>query len=296
MTGRMLFALPGNEALTASLASELNLEVGELEVRRFPDGESYVRYGSDVGNKTVVLVCTLDRPDDKFLPLLFSAAVARDHGATAMGLVSPYLAYMRQDQQFRPGEAVTSTYFARTLSSVFDWLITVDPHLHRRRGLEEIYSLRPILLHATPLVADWVRKEVKKPLLIGPDSESEQWVASVAEEAAAPHVVLQKIRRGDREVSVTVPDVDKWSDHTPVLVDDIISTARTMIETVQNLRQCGMRPPVCIGIHGIFAGKAFHDLMDAGTAKIITTNSVRHVTNEIDISDLLVNGLAQLVP
>lgn len=293
MTDRMLFALPGNESLADSLASKLDLGVGDLEVRRFPDGESYVRYGSDVRNRTVVLVCSLDRPDDKFLPLLFSAAAAREHGAKAVGLVSPYLAYMRQDKKFRPGEAVTSSYFARTISIHFDWLITVDPHLHRRHALEEIYSLRTILLHATPLVAAWVRQEIETPLLIGPDSESEQWVTAVANEAKAPHVILQKIRRGDRDVSVTVPDVDQWSDHTPVLVDDIISTARTMIETVRHLHSGGMRPPVCIGVHGIFAGEAFQDLKNAGVAKIITTNTVRHTTNEIDISDLVANGLNQ---
>jgi len=294
MTDRMLFALPGNETFADLLASKLDIEVGELDVRRFPDGEAYVRYGSTVRDRSVALVCSLDRPDDKFLPLLFSAAAARDHGATSVGLVCPYLAYMRQDKQFRRGEAVTSTYFARTISTVFDWLITVDPHLHRRNSLNEIYSVRTIMLHATPLVAAWVRKEIENPLLIGPDSESEQWVASVAEEAEAPYVILQKSRHGDRDVVVSVPAVDKWSDHTPVLVDDIISTARTMIETVRHLHGSGMRPPVCIGIHGIFAEKAFQDLMNAGAARIITTNSVRHATNEIDISDLVANSMPHL--
>ena len=140
-----------------------------------------------------MLVCTLDRPDDKFLPLVFAAAAARDLGAHGSALSAPYLAYMRQDRRFQPGEAVTSTYFAKLLSSQIDWLVTVDPHLHRRGSLAEIYSIPTQVMHAAPLISDWIRSEVKMPLLIGPDSESEQWVAAVARDAGAPHVVLQKI-------------------------------------------------------------------------------------------------------
>jgi ribose-phosphate pyrophosphokinase len=133
----------------------------------------------------------------------------------------------RQDRRFQPGEAVTSTYFAKILSSQIDWMVTVDPHLHRRSSLAEIYSIPTQVMHAAPLISDWIRNEVKKPLLIGPDSESEQWVAAVARDAVAPHLVLQKVRHGDRDVEISVPEVARWRDHIPVLVDDIVSTGRT---------------------------------------------------------------------
>ena len=73
------------------------------------------------------------------MPLALVAGTARDLGASSVGLVAPYLAYMRQDRMFRAGEGVTSVYFARLLADSFDWLVTVDPHLHRRRSLTEIY-------------------------------------------------------------------------------------------------------------------------------------------------------------
>jgi ribose-phosphate pyrophosphokinase len=233
----------------------------------------------------------LGRPDDKFLPLMFAAAAARELDAAKVGLVSPYLAYMRQDRRFQPGEAVTSTYFARLLSSQIDWLVTVDPHLHRRESLAEIYSIPTQVMHAAPLISDWIRAEVKRPLLIGPDSESEQWVAAVACNAGAPHVVLWKMRRGDRDVEVSVPDVARWRDHTPVLVDDIVSTGRTMIETIGHLKREGMQPPVCIGVHGIFAVEAFSDLMAAGAGRVVTTNTIPHMTNSIDVTALLAHGV-----
>ena len=291
MTPPLLIPLPGNDHLVDGLATALGADIGGVTIRRFPDGETYLRYEAPVSGRSLMLVCTLDRPDDKFLPLAFAAAAARDLGVTRVGLVCPYLAYMRQDRRFQPGEAVTSSYFAKLLSSQIDWLVTVDPHLHRRGSLAEIYSIPSQVMHAAPLISDWIHKEVKMPLLIGPDSESEQWVAAVARDAGAPHVVLQKVRHGDRDVEVSIPEVARWRDHTPVLVDDIVSTARTMIETIGHLKRERMRPPVCVAVHGIFAGNAFGDLMAAGAGKMITTSTVPHVTNAIDITALLVQGI-----
>jgi ribose-phosphate pyrophosphokinase len=295
LTRPLLIPLPGNDHLIDGLAKALDADVGATALRRFPDGETYLRYDSSVTGRRIVLLCTLDRPDDKFLPLMFAAAAARDLGATQVGLVSPYLAYMRQDRRFQAGEAVTSTYFAKLLSAEVDWLVSVDPHLHRRGTLAEIYNIPTKVMHAAPLISDWIRNEVKTPLLIGPDSESEQWVATVARDAGAPYVVLRKVRHGDRDVEVSIPEVARWRDHTPVLVDDILSTGRTMIETLCHLRRGRMQPPVCIAVHGIFADDALNELMAAGAGKIVTTNTVPHVTNAIDVTTLLVQGVCALI-
>ena len=140
MTRAIFIALPGNDAMAAALAARTGGAVAALETRAFPDGETYLRLHGDVGGKSVAIVCSLDRPDGKFLPLAFTAAMARDLGAGRVGLVAPYLAYMRQDRRFKSGEAVTSGSFARLLSSSVDWLVTVDPHLHRHASLDEIYD------------------------------------------------------------------------------------------------------------------------------------------------------------
>ena len=286
-----LVALAGNEALAERLATALGAPVARLEARRFPDQETYLRYASDLAGLSVALICTLDRPDEKFLPLVFAAAAARDLGAMRVGLVSPYLAYMRQDRRFQPGEAVTSQTFAKLLSPLFDWLVTVDPHLHRRAALNEIYQLETHTVHAAPLLSDWVRRNVERPLLIGPDSESEQWVASVARAAGAPHIVLEKVRRGDRDVAVVLPELAAWHDFTPVLIDDIVSTGRTMIETVSRLRRQGLPAPVCLAVHGVFSGGAEDEIMSSGAARLVTTNTVAHPTNRIDVTGLLAEAI-----
>lgn len=289
----LIFSLPGNETLAASLARELDAEPGAVEIRRFPDGESYVRILSQVSGRECLLVATLDRPDDKVLSLLFLASTARELGAVRLTLIAPYLAYMRQDRRFQPGESVTSACFARFLSGWIDGLVTVDPHLHRRSSLEEIYTIPCTTLHAAPLISRWIREEVGDPLIVGPDVESEQWVSEVASEAGSPWVVLKKERLGDRDVRISVPDLDRWLDRTPVLVDDIISTARTMIETVGHLVRAGLKAPVCVGVHAILAGSAYADLRAAGAGRIVSCNTIPHESNGIDVCPLLARALRE---
>ncbi len=279
----LILALPHNETLAQALAGVLGVDSAVVETRQFPDGESYVRLPVPTADCDVVLVCTLDRPDSKLLPLLFAAATARELGARRVGLVAPYLAYMRQDRRFHPGEAVTARGVARLLSDAVDWLITVDPHLHRIHDLSEVYTIPCTVIQAAPLIAAWVARNVPRAVLVGPDEESAQWVQAVAGLAEVPYLVLEKTRHGDRDVAVSPPVVEQWNGHVPVLVDDIVSTARTMSVTVRHLIAAGMRPPICIGVHAIFAGDAEEALRSAGAAQVITCDSVPHVTNCISL-------------
>ncbi len=279
----VMIAMPGNEPFADALAAEAGIERMPVTVRRFPDGESYVRAGPMVQGRRVSIACTLDRPDDKLVPLLLLAAAVREAGALSVSLVAPYLAYMRQDRRFQPGETISARHVASWISRHFDWLVTVDPHLHRIADLSQIYGASSRVVHAGHSVAAWLKAEVHDPLLIGPDEESAQWVSDVASRTNAPFVVLNKTRRGDHEVKVSVPDVERWRSHTPVLVDDIVSTARTMIAAVDHLRRAGMAPPVCVAVHAVFAQTAFEDLRKAGAGDIVSCNTIAHPTNRISI-------------
>lgn len=279
----LIFALHGHEALAAALVRELDGEAGALTLRRFPDGETYLRYDTPVAGRAVVLVCNLHDPDAKIPQLLFAAAAARELGAAQTGLVAPYLVYMRQDRKFRAGEALTSVTFAGLISSGFDWLVTVDPHLHRYHALSEIYRIPAQVVHAAPAIVQWIRDNITTPWLIGPDEESAQWVGAVARAADAPFAVLEKVRRGDRDVEISVPDAASRSGHTPVLVDDIISTGRTMAGTIAHLLRAGLPPPVCIGVHAVLAPRACEELLAAGARQIVTCNTVPHATNAVGL-------------
>lgn len=281
---RRLFALAATEGLAESLCRDFDLTPGALSRRQFPDGETYLRLMSAVDRQDVILLCTLDRPDPKLLPLLFAAAAARAQGARSVGLIAPYLSYMRQDRAFHPGEAITSATFARLLSDGIDWLITLDPHLHRYPSLDAIYSVPSFAATAAAPIAAWIRREVDNPVIIGPDEESRQWVARIAKLAGARSTVFRKTRRGDFDVSITADDVVARGGATPVIVDDIASSARTMIEAVQLLSRAGMPPQVCVAVHPIFAGDAYEKLLEAGPSRVVSTNTVPHPSNAIDIS------------
>jgi ribose-phosphate pyrophosphokinase len=289
----VVLSLPGNEALAARLGAGLGLEVSAIRLHRFPDGETRVRIAQLVSGKQVVLAATLDRPDAKLLPLLFTAATARDLGAASVGLVAPYLAYLRQDRRFEPGEGLSARYFARLLSGVVDWLVTVDPHLHRIAKLEELYSIPVEVVHTAPRLAAWVRAHIQHPMIIGPDAESAQWVSALAERTDAPHAVLSKRRLGPRTVDIRLPDLSACLGHHPVLVDDIISSGATMAEAIRLLKQAGWPPPACVAVHGVFADGSYQRLKNAGAAAIVTCNTITHPSNQIDVLDLAVAAVAR---
>lgn len=280
----VVISMPGNEALADQLTVALELERIAATVRHFPDGESHVRVDGAVQGRHALIVCTLDRPDAKLVPLFLLAHVLREGGAASVGLVAPYLPYMRQDRRFHSGETVSAVHMSGWIASHFDWLVTVDPHLHRITDLAEVYSIPTRLIHAAPDITAWIRANVRQPLLVGPDEESMQWVREVARGADAPFVVLTKERRGDRDVVVSVPEVERWLSHTPVLVDDIVSTARTMIETVVHLRRAGLAAPVCVAVHAIFAQSAFEDLRAAGADIIVSCDTIVHPSNRIALA------------
>jgi ribose-phosphate pyrophosphokinase len=289
----LFLVMPGNEATAAAIARHLGADIATPNTRTFPDGETYLRIDADLRGRSVAIVETLSHPDAKFLPLIFAAETVRDLGAGKVGLIAPYLAYMRQDRRFRPGEAVTSRSVARLISARFDWLVTVDPHLHRYRSLSEIYSIPALALHAAPLMADWIARHVDRPFLIGPDAESAQWVGDVAGRVGAPFTVLDKTRRGDRDVEVRLRDASQMTGRTPVLVDDIVASGQTMHKAVQLVRAISPKPPVCIAIHGIFADGS-DKLLEAEGARLVTANTVPHASNAMDVSAMLADAVAQI--
>ncbi len=299
----VVIAMPGGSAQAELLAHELACDLVVPEVRRFPDGELYVRIERSLAGHDAILVGSLyPDPAEQFLTAAFLAANARDRGAHAVGLVAPYLAFMRQDIEFKPGEGITSRYFARMVSSTVDWLVTVDPHLHRHSTLEGLYTIPTTIARSAPAIASWIQSEIKQPYLIGPDAESVQWVRAIAETCGAPFVILEKTRRGDRDVSIDLrnasallrapaepglassPPQGGINGHTPVLIDDIVSTGKTMIEATRQLRAAGIAAPLCVAIHAVFADNVLDELMTAGAAGIVSCDTIVHASNRICVA------------
>jgi ribose-phosphate pyrophosphokinase len=287
----VLIALPDGAEHARRLGARLGLDVVTPEIRQFPDGEIYVRIDRE-SLDDVAIVGNLVH--DNFLRIAFLAGTARDLGARRVGLVAPYLAYMRQDSRFHRGEGVTARYFGRLVSGAVDWMVTVDPHLHRYDSLTTVYSIPTTVVRAASPIADWVSAEVTQPVLIGPDAESVQWVSAVAERCGAPYLILEKTRRGDRDVTISAPD-HPWNGHTPVVIDDIVSTGKTMVEATRQLRAAGSAPPMCIAIHAVFADAVGDELVAAGASGIVTCDTITHASNRICIAEPLADAVRGLL-
>ncbi|MBY6204628.1 ribose-phosphate diphosphokinase [Halomonas denitrificans] len=287
--------MPGDEQRAERLAAELGVERIALEHRRFPDGECYLRIDAELDDLDVVLVASLDRPDPKLVPLLFAADLARDLGAGRVGLVAPYLAYMRQDRRFLPGEALTSVSFARRLSDAFDWLVTVDPHLHRYPTLDAVYSIPSEVVAAAPALADWIAGAIDRPLVIGPDEESEQWVRAVAEARGLAWRIMTKQRFGDHDVRITAPDLDGLVGHRPVLVDDILSSGATLADAARVLVAAGLPTPACAIVHGLFGDRARRTLAEAGIETLVCTDTVDAPESRIQLAAHIAPAVRRLL-
>ena len=289
----ILFSLQPHPLLK-SLTTDLMGTRGECDTRLFPDGESYLRIISDVENAPCIVIADLSQANSEYLPLIFLLETLRDLGARSVGLVAPYLGYMRQDCRFSDGEAVTSRIFARSLSQHIDWLVTVDPHLHRYRSLDEIYSVPSCVVQAAPALAHWL-KDRSNILLVGPDAESEQWLSNIAKRSGHSFVIGKKERFGDRCVEVTLPDLSRHQDKTAVIIDDVISSGQTILECIKSLQAKGFEKIQCAAVHGIFPNGVYSQLLDTRIESLITTNTIVHSSNAIDVTSLLIEPIRAFI-
>ncbi|GGH18422.1 ribose-phosphate pyrophosphokinase [Cribrihabitans marinus] len=290
----ILVTFPEMRPLAEDLAPAIGADLRELDWHRFPDGESLISLPGKLDGADVALLATLRDPDRLALPLRFAAATAREMGARRVGLIAPYLGYMRQDRRFEAGQAVSAPLFAQFLGQSFDWLVTVDPHLHRIARLDDVFPIPAMRAVSAPLLASWIETNLPDAVLLGPDSESQQWVAEVARLAGRPHEVLRKVRSGDRSVDVSVPESAALQSGTPVILDDIASSGTTMARAVERLLDAGTPAPVCLVIHAVFADGAHDAILSAGAARVVSTDTIPHSTNAIGIAGVLTDALRSL--
>ncbi len=273
------------------LAAALGLPYAEAAVHTFPDGERRLHLPTPLAAH-VIFCRSLNDPDHKLIELLLAAGSARDNGARRLTLVTPYLAYMRQDIAFHPGEAVSQRIIGKLLAQTFDAVITVDAHLHRIDHLSQAIPLaHAINLSAAGAMGEFIARECPDALLLGPDGESRQWVATVAAAAGGlDYGVATKTRRGDRDVSIDMPGID-FHGRRVVLVDDVASTGRTLALAARQARAAGATSAHCLVTHSLFVGDALAALKDAGIDKVWSTDSVTHPSNRIELAGLLAGAV-----
>ncbi|MEQ9393959.1 ribose-phosphate diphosphokinase [Haliea sp.] len=281
------------------LARACAMPAAEIASHRFPDDELKLTLpaaAADSPPNTLVIYRGLDRPNEKLVELLLVARHARQLGVRRLLLVTPYLGYMRQDIAFQPGEIVSQKIIGGFLAELFDGLITVDPHLHRINRLQEAVPLaQAIALSAAPSLAELVSQRRERPLLIGPDAESAQWVESAARAEALEHAVCRKVRRGDTEVEIALPAIDV-NGRAVVLLDDVASSGRTLAAAAGLLLAAGARSVDVAVTHALFAGDALEVMAAAGIGEVWSTDCIAHPSNAVPMAPLLAQALLKMEP
>jgi ribose-phosphate pyrophosphokinase len=282
-------AFPEDEAPARRLAQALSLPLGLVDLHVFPDGETLPTVPGAV--QTVLIYRSLDRPNDKIVPLLLACDAWRRAGARRLVLVAPYLCYLRQDTVFAAGQPLSRDVIAPLLAQRFERVVTVDPHLHRTLRLDPVFAGAQVtVLSAARDLARAVSGD-DSPIVVGPDQESAAWAGVVAAGLNAPHITFTKERLGDREVRLSLPKASFVRSRRVVLVDDVCASGATLELAVRMLRDAGaVQVDICV-THALFDAATDARLRQAGAARIVSTDSCAHPTNAVALDRLLATAL-----
>jgi len=223
---------------------------------------------------------------------LLAASALRDNGALRVILIAPYLAYMRQDMAFNSGEAVSQRAIGTLLQSWFDAVLSVDPHLHRVASLHEIMPTIPARSISAAPALSAALAGMDAPILVGPDSESRQWVEAIAAPLSLDVLVGEKTRNGDRDVAIVIPGIEKVAGRHTVLVDDVISSGQTLAVAAQLLKRAGAGQIEALATHCLAHDADLARLAQSDIARVRSAQTVPGPTATIGIASLLAGEIA----
>lgn len=256
----------------------------------FPDNESYIRFPFPVkGRKIFLLADMAKKPNEMLSILLLAAKTLRKLKAKRIYLIAPYMVYLRQDHAFHPGEAVSGFIVSDFVSSLFDGIITIDPHLHRVESMRGFFRCKTQKLTATKKLSEYFSK--RDAVLVGPDAESKQWIKAIAENCGKEFVVASKTRHSSRHVEVEIKRGNVILEgKTAIIVDDIISTGHTILEAAKALKKEKVKGIECYAVHGLFMEGALEKLKKS-RIKVGATNTLKNPVEVIDIAPEIAEGV-----
>jgi ribose-phosphate pyrophosphokinase len=260
-----------------------------MALRRFPDGESLVT--APEAGETALLHRPLHLPNEKLIEVMLAAAALRDRGARRVGLVAPYIPYMRQDMAFAPGQAVSQLVVGRLLAGAFDLVVTAAPHLHRTPRLEDVFpGIRAVEADIAPPLAALVGPAADT-VVLAPDEEAEPLAGRVAQAAGVSLAVARKVRHGDRDVRVTLPEGAAFARRRVVLVDDVISSGATLATCARLALASGAARVEAVACHALHDEAGAILMREAGIARVASADGVPHATNSVSLAPALADAV-----
>ncbi|MFC4102666.1 ribose-phosphate diphosphokinase [Paenibacillus xanthanilyticus] len=269
-----IFAGTSNPSLTAQICDNLGAPQGQIQISRFKSGEIYVRYLEPLRTCDVFIVQSLSHPvNDHLIELLVMIDAAKRASAKTINVLIPYFGYARQLQKVAPRDPISAKMVADVLTSVgANRVITMDLHADAIQGFFKI----PVD-HLTTL--DLITKHllganIPNPVVVSPDAGRAKIAEKLAESLDAPFAIMLKERREDRppEESHVIGDV---RGRTPIVIEDIIDTGRTVLDAVAALKRQGANEAYVCVAHGLFSDSALDKLHQAHIQEIVVTNTIQ---------------------
>lgn len=282
---------PASENLGRKVAALLGVTAVQMEYKRFPDGEFYIRFAEEIRGEDVVIVQTTGPPQDSnFLHLILLADAAKDLGAKSLIAVVPYVAYGRQEERYRSGEAVSANTVLKLIREVgVDLFITADfhdPKLLASAGkrFENISAIPSLAQHILQYKLDGA-------FSLAPDDGAQAFVKTTSKILKGDWGWLEKTRdKVTGKVSFELKALNvKGKD--AVVFDDIISTGSTMVQAVKALKDQGANRVYATCVHPLLIGDAKENILRAGATAIIGTDSVQSSVSTVSIAPLVAEAL-----
>ncbi|MBI5941477.1 MAG: ribose-phosphate diphosphokinase [Caulobacterales bacterium] len=276
-------------AAVERLAGRLAVPPGLIDLHRFPDGEVLPTVPL-TGAATVILYRSLHDANQRLVSLLLAADACRRSGVTRLVLVAPYLCYLRQDAVFQPGQPLSRDLVGRWLGAAFDRVVTVQAHLHRTTDLSDVFGVPAESLSISADLAA-LAAEDDRPLVVGPDIESRPLVEQAARRLGTDWITFDKTRLGDRQVRLMLPSPDRVAGRAVLILDDVCSSGGTLERAIALLRQAGARSIDIAVAHALFEADVEARLRAAGARRILSSESVPHPTNAMELAEVLAAAL-----
>lgn len=282
----VLYKLTANPGLAQEVSDILGIPLGNASVTHFADGEVMVRSPDNVRNKRVYIIQSTATPvAERLMELLVFVDGLRKGNAREITLVIPYFGFSRQDRIARKGEPISAKLVATLLETVgIDKIITMDLHTPQIQGF---FSIPVDDLSPIPLFGEYYRKklaEMKIPTnevtVISPDHGSIHRARDLASEIPDSTLAIIDKRRPAPNTAEVVNIVGDIKGHTCVMIDDIIDTGGTIVNSVKALLAHGAREVLVGGTHGVFSSN-YQELIDSGIIDLVVTNSIEHWGGEV---------------
>jgi ribose-phosphate pyrophosphokinase len=282
---------PSSQELGYRIAELLKQKIVPIEFRRFPDGESYIRFDADVRDEDVTIVQTTGPPqNENLVQLLLMADTAKTLKAKTITTVVPYFAYARQDQRFRLGEAFSVKTIVHLLETCgVNKILTVNSH-----NPAILKSLRVSIedLSAVPLLAEHFKKkgfDGACSLALGKKGLATAVEADKVLGGGSKYISTQRDRITGKVTIEEKPLPVKGSD--VIIFDDIISSGGTMMKAVAWTRKQGARTVHAACVHPLLIGDAENRILQNGADSIVGTDSVPSHISVISVAPLIAKAL-----